>query len=474
MLIRPSVGLLRRTLARCCLCALGLCISFLSEPSAGAGSPMSGRTFQASGSIRAQPGSLDLEQRRGPRITERLLYSFQGGGDGAFPSSGVISDSIGALFGTTSLGGSRQCADNEGCGSVYKLTPAQNVYRESLIYTFPADTNSPAYPFNVVLGAAGTIYGTTDYNPPIGGSCAGTLFKLVPGVKRYTFHVLYCFTAVDGVPNVGLIRDRTGAFYGTTYTTGSSSRGTVFRLERRGSTYAERILHSFQGGIDGAYPRAGVVADAGGSLYGTTELGGLSHTCGGVPPWGCGTVFKLTPSRVGYRESILHTFTSMSSDDGAEPRAGLTIDSKGNLYGTTYEGGGAPCSCGTVFKLTRSGTGYAERVIYNFPNGGSHGGSYPVAPVITDRTGSVYGTTGIGGLGNYGAVFKITHSQGGYSERERAFQGPPTDGWEPQFGLLAGNGGRLFGTTYMGGSGAPSGGCVFENSPCGTVYEVTF
>ena len=166
-------------------------------------------------------------------------------------------------------------------------------------------------------------------------------------------------------------------------------------------------LHSFTGD-DGANPEAGLIADPAGNLYGTTQRGGVTTT-ESCRPVGCGTVFQLTPSGT---LNVLHSFTG---SDGEEPFAGLIADAAGNLYGTT-DSGGAPMSCnittgcGTVFQLTPSGT---LNVLYSFT--GSDG-SHPVAGLLADEAGNLYGTTATGGdrtscaaqfIGGCGTVFQL-------------------------------------------------------------------
>ncbi len=197
--------------------------------------------------------------------------------------------------------------------------------------------------------------------------------------------VLYSFTGSpegpDGaLPDSGLIADSSGNLYGTTVEGGASGQGTVFKLSPGG---IETVLHSFTGfPSDGAYPEAGLIADSSGNLYGTTVDGGASG-CFGVGGVGCGVVFKLSP---GGTLTVLHSFTGGS--DGATPVAGLIVDSSGNLYGTTPQGGVGSCTrgCGVVFKLSPNGT---ETVLYSFTGGSD--GSGPAGGLITDSSGNLYG-----------------------------------------------------------------------------------
>jgi uncharacterized repeat protein (TIGR03803 family) len=258
--------------------------------------------------------------------------------------------------------------------------------------------------------------------------------------------VLYSFTGQpDGEnPFAGVIRDTAGNLYGTTYVGGASGYGVVFKLEPSGK---ERVLHSFAGPpTDGAYPAAVLVADAAGNLYGTTTAGGSSNA---------GTVFKL--DRAG-RETVPYSF--LGGDDGAYPLANLLLDRAGNLYGTTALGN--PSNAGTVFKLDRTGS---ETVLYRF-TGGADGGE-PSGSLVRDSNGNLYGTTEIGGANNNGAVFKLDASP---NEAVLYSFGPEPDGETPVAGLMRDPAGNLYGTTLQGGGTYV---CLYSDSSCGTVFRLT-
>jgi uncharacterized repeat protein (TIGR03803 family) len=247
-----------------------------------------------------------------------VLYSFTGGSDGALPFAGVIADAAGNLYGTTIDGGAG------GQGTVFQLDPSG-----TLTVLYSSDGGSPWA--GLLADAAGNLYGAID-----AGDGPGLVFQLTPSG---TLNVLHRFTGRDGaVPHGRLIDDAEGNLYGTTHNGGTSGYGTVFELDSSGSL---NVLHSFTGGSDGAYPEAGLTADAAGNLYGTTYGGGAG---------GQGTIFQLDPSGV---LTVLHSFTGGS--DGGRPVADLLADAAGNLYGTTAFGGaGTSCAggCGTVFQLT--------------------------------------------------------------------------------------------------------------------------
>jgi uncharacterized repeat protein (TIGR03803 family) len=217
------------------------------------------------------------------------------------------------------------------------------------------------------------------------------------------------------------------------------------------STWADihdTVLHNFNNnGTDGAYPQAGLIVDAAGNLYGTTNSGGT---------YTYGTVFELTPAAGGgYTEKILHNFTNGA--DGGNPQSGLILDGAGNLYGTTYVGG-AYC-CGTVFELTPAGGGtWNEKVLYSFGSGNT---AYPTSGLIFDGAGNLYGTTWPGGTAQGGAVFELSPAGGGtWTERDLHDFGALSSGIFPVGGVVFDGAGNLYGTTSTGGGA--SNGTVFE------------
>ena len=266
---------------------------------------------------------------------ETVLYSFTGKADGAFPYAVLTRDAAGNLYGTTQNGDLARCGSGIGCGGVvFKL---DTTGKETVLHRFTGKSGDGANPdAGVIRDAAGNLYGTTyyggDLNCGFTGGC-GTVFKLDTTGKET---VLYTFTdAADGAqPFAGVIRDAAGNLYGTTQTGGTSGNGTVFKLNSAGK---ETVLYIFTGAADGAQPFAGVIRDAAGSLYGTTQHGGA---------FGLGTVFKLYPTG---KETVLYSFSGGA--DGSTPAAALVRDAAGNLYGTTVLGGDPTCGCGTVFRI---------------------------------------------------------------------------------------------------------------------------
>ena len=291
-------------------------------------------------------------------------------------------------------------------------------------------------------------------------ACGLALALLVPleSAQATSFKVLHSFQKrPDGeYPFGDLIADGAGNLYGTTDEGGSCRRfscGTVFKLAPDGT---ETVLRSFPGGPRGFRPRAGLTADSAGNLYGTTSQGGVVLSCSG----GCGSVFKVTQSG---RERVLYSFKG-GAGDGSDPVANLLADSAGNLYGTTYYGGGEGCSfgCGTVFKLTPGGS---EAVLHSFcSQANCADGSAPVAGLIADSAGNLYGTTAYGGGSacggsGCGTVFKLEPD--GTETVLHSFNGGK-DGEDPNAGLILSNG-SLYGTAT--GGGVNHFGTVFRLTP---------
>lgn len=425
----------------------------------------SGGCGGSSSSLPAPPsilwGSSWTARSAGSSVKEKILYDFPASGQGAHPGGNLAYDRAGSLYATTSDGGAT-CGQFV-CGTIVKFSDQGGRYTSSVVYRF--HNNGDGYSANsgLIVDATGTIYGTSSccYYGQKGG---GVLFKLTPARKGYEFKTLFAFSGAGPYPNGGLIVDRTGTFFATAYQGGASGFGAVFELKPAGSGYVEITLYSFSGGADGANPAVGLTAGASGELYGTTAFGG-QQTCNQGA--GCGVVYELTPEAVGYKESVLYAFGGDA--DGNEPFAAVVRDAKGNLFGTTQFGGGAPScpdGCGTVYELKRSSSSYTESVLYNFSGTGYN----PTEPVIVNRAGAIYGTTQQGGSANNGTVFKLTPSGSGYVESDAyLFQGPPRDGEYPN-ALTIGKKGRLFGTTIFGGSG-PASQCG-NDLGCGVVFEL--
>jgi uncharacterized repeat protein (TIGR03803 family) len=341
---------------------------------------------------------------------------------------------------------------------------------ETTLYSFNGSPTDGADPrAGLVQGCDGNFYGTTSaggYTNPgsYGDTGNGTVFRISPSGNETN---LYYFTDVfDGYyPYAGLVQGSDGNFYGTTLYGGTYGgtygSGTVFRISSSGSY---TILYSFGGSpTDGAYPDAGLVQGSDGNFYGTTLYGGTSTNC--PSQQGCGTVFRISSSG---SYTTLYSFGN-SPTDGQVPEAGLVQGSDGNFYGTTVDGGTSTnypynqYGAGTVFRISPSGN---ETILYSF---GSRGDGYwPEAGLVQGSDGNFYGTTQNGGKNVWGTVFRISPS-GSYTNLY-SFGSYPTDGLTPFAGLVQASDGNFYGTTYYGGTSADP---YYEEYGYGTVFRIS-
>jgi uncharacterized repeat protein (TIGR03803 family) len=304
----------------------------------------------------------------------------------------------------------------------------------------------------LILDAAGNLYGTT-------GGGTGTVFKLTPNADgTWTASVLHAFHGRDGlIPYAGVIFDAAGNLYGTTPSGGAHNLGTVFKLTPNADgSWTESVLCSFSSSLgEGAYPYAGLVFDVVGNLYGATYAGGDLSACAGN---GCGVVFKLAPNADGsWTESVPYRFEG--GRDGAVPLASLILDAAGNLFGTTEYGGSS--ARGTVFKLTPNADGsWTESLLHSFK---SSDGYTPLASLIFDAAGNLYGTTAGGGFHNLGTVFKMTPNADGSWTESVLHRFGGTSASAPLAGLIFDGAGNLYGTAADGGSA--NDGAVFKMTP---------
>jgi uncharacterized repeat protein (TIGR03803 family) len=214
-------------------------------------------------------------------------------------------------------------------------------------------------------------------------------FGISPIASAQSLTVLYSFTGgADGdIPFGGVVRDSAGNLYGTAIYGGAFDEGVVFKVD---TANHETVLYSFAGGsTDGSVPNGDLVRNSSGDIFGTTEFGGANDD---------GIVYELSPTN---HETVLHDFTGGA--DGGQPRAGLTADTAGHLYGVTYYGGSGCTLCGVVFKILPASSG--ETVFYNFLAGSD--GANPFGGVIADSAGNLYGTNTADGASGFGVVFKI-------------------------------------------------------------------
>jgi uncharacterized repeat protein (TIGR03803 family) len=218
-----------------------------------------------------------------------------------------------------------------------------------------------------------------------------------------------------------------------------------------------KVLHTFAGGSDGVAPQGPLVPDTAGNVYGVTVEGGSDTECSG----GCGTVFELVPSGTRWKEKILFNFTG-APGNYVYPAGPLVVDAKGNLYGTTGQGGGQACNCGEVYELARS-TNWTQSILYSFL-GGAIDGAYPNFGLVADSAGNFFVETQQGGSDGYGTIVELTPGSGGSWTETIIYEFTNgRDGVNPYGGLTLDAAGNIYG--IASGGGVYSGGTVFKLSP---------
>jgi uncharacterized repeat protein (TIGR03803 family) len=325
------------------------------------------------------------------------LYAFLGGPkDGQGPYGRVAIGTDGSLYGTTIDGGNPNCLS--GCGTVFNLkAPAacptpQCPWTETVLYFFQGNTDGFYPTGDLAFDPAGNIYGTTVQGGSVG---PGTVYELKPANGSWSENIVYNFTGQNdgGNPYSGVILDAAGNIYSTTLSGGINEGGATLELTRDGSAWNETTLHDFYPSTEGIFAQPGLILEKSGSLIGATMADG---------PHNGGTAYELTPAQGSWTLSTLFAFTGESVPG---PWAALTQDADGNLYGTT-QGDPSSDDWGTVFRLTKSGSGWRETVLHRF-TGGNDGG-VPYSTVVFDSSGNLYGTTNLGGANGFGVVFEIT------------------------------------------------------------------
>jgi uncharacterized repeat protein (TIGR03803 family) len=329
-----------------------------------------------------------------PAGVHTVLYNFTGGADGGEPYKGVTLDSEGNLYGTAVTGGGGSCEG--GCGVVFKLTNSGGVWTQSVIHTFTGGADGSGAGSPVSLDAHGNVYGTTptggaygvgvlyqlrststgwklrvvhtfsggadggggsagrlliDASGNLFGVCTvggvngfGTVYEVSRVQGQWHFATLYAFKdQPDGaLPYGGLVADKVGNLYGTTYYAGANDLGTVYKLSHANGHWTESVLYSFKGGSDGASPISSLASDAAGNFYGTTSDGGAA-SCG------CGVIFKLARSTSGkWTESVVYQFPG--TPDPGFAYNGMISGSSGSFFGATVHGGSN--NDGAIYEFT--------------------------------------------------------------------------------------------------------------------------
>jgi len=319
------------------------------------------------------------------------LYSFQKNGPSS-PYGGMVLAPTGGLYGTTQFGGTYHR------GTIFEVAPNRGDSNFTVLYSFGAPGDNAGGPWDSLLvDASGNLFGT-----------GGDVFELSPFTGAWFETTIVDFNGENGFfPQAGLVTDAAGNLYGATTNGGGSPKcvnfgcGTIYELipvfDGPHGVWYERVLHAF-GFVqdDGIEPGLGNLAiDAGGHIYGTTRGGGTN---------GAGMIFKLTPSAIGrWEESVIYNFTGSADGDG--PTGGVTLGPDGILYGTTIAGGGR-CGCGLIYKLSPGPDGQWQYTVLHTFQG--FDGDEPDANLTIDSQGNLYGTTLTGGPGGAGVVFELT------------------------------------------------------------------
>jgi len=367
--------------------------------------------------VRRRRALLELESLEG-RLTPSG-YSFSDlasfhGSDGANPQGGLIRDSQGNLFGTTYSGG----ASNN--GTVYELPAGSSTVR--VLASFNG-MNGSGPVGNLTLDSHGNLFGATSggFGPSNDG---GEVFELPAGSSN--IKILAGFIGGNGgSPNGSLILDGSGNLFGTTASGGAYGQGTIFELPA--GTASVLTLASFNTSWNGATPHGSLVMDSHGNLFGTTSSGGARDY---------GAVFELPAG-----SSTIINLASFNGSNGSVPNGSLVMDSKGDFFGTTQGGGQA---YGTVFELPAGSSTIINLASFNGTNG-----DRPVAGLVRDSSGNLFGTTYRGGANGDGVVFELPAGSSSILDLH-AFSG--TDGNNPVADLIQDSSGNLYGTTASGGS----------------------
>lgn len=362
-----------------------------------------------------------------------LLHSFTGSPDGANPFATIVSDSSGNLFSTVSAGGAN------GDGAIYEIPSGTTA--PLLFYSFTGGTNGGAPNAGVVFDTDGDMFGTTSTG---GADNDGTVWEVVAGDT--VAQTLYSFTGgTDGATPAGnIVMDTKGDLIGTTVAGGSFNDGTVWAIPV--GTTSALGLHQFSGGADGAISYSGVTLDANGDIFGVAFAGGAHRD---------GTVFEISTTGA---YSVLHAFAGKT--DGSKPAGQLVFDNNGNLWGTTSAGGAN--NDGTIFEISSAGT-FSTVLAFS----GAANGAEPIAGLVKDASGNLFGSTFIGGQRNDGTLFEIP---AGTTQVDTLFSFSGGNGARPYSSLYVDDAGNLWGTTAVGG--ADNGGEIFALQPTATTQIV--
>jgi len=384
--------------------------------------------------------------------TFSVVYAYTGGSSSAHAIGGVVFDGHGNLYGTTAWGG------EDTPGTVYELERSGSGFVYHELY-YSGNGTKGAFPWDApTFGPNGSLYATMNDTAV---NDHGSIINLQPPASFC--RTTSCFwNATDvynfnggsdgGNPQSGVTFDSHGNMYGANVNEGAGY-GVVYKMTPSGEGWTYQVIYTFTGGHDGGNPDSPLLIDSAGNLYGAAATGGAP----GCQGFGCGTIFKLSPSGSGWTETTLYSFHD--GNDGAAPSGNLVFDPAGNLYGATF--GSDTNVGGTVFELTPSGGGWTFNLIYDLP--GTGGG--PSGGIARDSAGNLYGATWGDGAFNDGNVFKLTPTSNGWTFTSLHDFTNSTDGSNAMGTPIIDSNGVLYGTTYDGGDPACGG--------CGVVYKVT-
>jgi hypothetical protein len=390
------------------------------------------------------------------QYSESILHNFGAtSSDGDQVVGGVIVDAAGNLYGTAQQGGVDQN------GIVYELSPSVGGWLETILYSFTGKSDGGWPSSSVILDAAGNLYGTGYFGGAQSPNCSplgcGVVYELSPSVGggwvQTVIHTFHGGVSGNG-PFAGLTMDAAGNLYGTA-AYGGLGYGLVYELSPSSAGWQYKPIHAFTNGADGNEPEAGVTLDAAGNLYAATLYGGKTET---LCPNGCGAIIKLTPTAGGiWTGSLVHDFDGA---DGTSPGGAVALDSAGNVYASTLLGG--PDGVGTVIELSPSGSGWQKTRIYDFYTKDGAGYS-PDCSLVLDSSGNVFGTTQVG-AGTGGSVFELSPASGGtFTVKVLHAFSSSNDGTKSHSGVVFDSAGNIYGSTADGG--LYNKGTVYELTP---------
>lgn len=395
-----------------------------------------------------------------------VIHNFTLGSDGGGPLVGLALDPSGNFYGTTGYGGTT------GNGTVFKLRNTNSGWVLTPLYEFQGGSDGATSNAPLSIAADGELYGDTLYGG--GAANCGILFKLqpppaaVPNATGYwNESILHSFTGgtTDGCsPASSLTWDHAGNIYGTTQVGGAYGQqqnglgyGIVYEVSPFGSGWTENVAYNFQGGSQGNDPLySPVTFDNAGALYGTVNGGG--YFGGACATIGCGVVYKLTNSGGSWSESVLYAFRD--GTDGEFPNTGVILDAAGNIYGGAGTGGSG--QGGTIFELTPSGGNWTFNLLDSLQEG-SGGAQGVETPLIFDSQGNLWGVTNDDGLYSLGTLFKLTHTDNGWTYTDLHDFTGGNDGAYPVGPLVFDSQGNVYGVAILGGTDGA--GVIFQFTP---------